>query len=154
MLSQAFPQPGGESSPVTSVAQGAFLLLIFSSLDGKTINIIIREVNYSLDFWMFIHHPSKFGKFLLKIGGEIICQSWPLLTPFFNFRIVHCVSGWKDFFLYCLLNSNFGLICSISILYYLRYICTLSLMAAHLILHTGFSINILVLSLLSPTLTP
>ena len=75
MLSQAFPQPGGESSPVTSVAQGAFLLLIFSSLDGKTINIIIREVKYSLDFWMFIHHPSKFGKFLLKFGREIICQS-------------------------------------------------------------------------------
>ena len=41
---------------------------------------------------MFLHHPSKFGEFSLKIGGEIICQSWPLLTPFFNFRIVH----WGD----------------------------------------------------------
>ena len=84
MLSQAFPQPGGESSPVTSVAQGAFLLLIFSSLDGKTINIIIREINYFLDFldvYMFIHHPSKFGKFSLKISGEIIL------------RIVHCDTG-------------------------------------------------------------
>ena len=39
---------------------------------------------------MFLHHPSKFGEFSLKIGGEIICQSWPLLTPFFNFRIVQC----------------------------------------------------------------
>ena len=26
---------------------------------------------------------------VLKIGGEIFCQSWPLLTPFFNFCIVH-----------------------------------------------------------------
>ena len=33
---------------------------------------------------MFLHHPSKFGEISLKIGGEIICQSWPLLTPFFN----------------------------------------------------------------------
>ena len=39
-------------------------------------------------FLVFLHHPSKFGEFSLKIGGEIICQSWPLLTPFFNFRIV------------------------------------------------------------------
>ena len=31
---------------------------------------------------MLIHHPSKFGKFLLKFGREIICQSWPLLTLF------------------------------------------------------------------------
>ena len=39
--------------------------------------------------WMFIHHFSKFDKFSLKIGGEIICQSWLLLTPFFNLTIVH-----------------------------------------------------------------
>ena len=39
-------------------------------------------------FLVFLHHPSKFGEISLKIGGEIICQSWPLLTPFFNFRIV------------------------------------------------------------------
>ena len=41
-------------------------------------------------FLVFLHHPSKFGEISLKIGGEIICQSWPLLTPFFNFRIVQC----------------------------------------------------------------
>ena len=39
---------------------------------------------------MFIHPLSKFGKFSLKIGGEIICQSWLLLTPFFNLTIVQC----------------------------------------------------------------
>ena len=42
---------------------------------------------------MFIHHLSKFGKFLLKIGGEIIFQSWLLLTPFSNLTIVHCVGN-------------------------------------------------------------
>ena len=39
---------------------------------------------------MFVHHLLKFDRFSLKIGGEIIFQSWPLLTPFFNFWIVHC----------------------------------------------------------------
>ena len=52
----------------------------FLKIFGKSIIFLI--------FWMFLHHPSKFGEFSLKIGGEIICQSWPLLTPFFNFRIV------------------------------------------------------------------
>ena len=27
---------------------------------------------------------------MIKIHGEIICQSWPLLTPFFNLPIVQC----------------------------------------------------------------
>ena len=53
----------------------------FLKIFGKSIIFLI--------FWMFLHHPSKFGEFSLKIGGEIICQSWPLLTPFFNFHIVH-----------------------------------------------------------------
>ena len=39
-------------------------------------------------FWMLIHHFSNFDKFSLKIGGEIIFQSWLLLTPFFNLTIV------------------------------------------------------------------
>ena len=56
----------------------------------KSIFKDIWEINFFLIFWMFLHHPSKFGEFSLKIGGEMICQSWPLLTPFFNFRIVHC----------------------------------------------------------------
>ena len=46
---------------------------------------------------MFIHHLSKFGKFSLKIGGEIIFQSWLLLTPFFNLTIVQlrgCPPSW------------------------------------------------------------
>ena len=38
---------------------------------------------------MFIHHLSKFDKFSLKIGGEIICQTWLLFTPYFNLPIVH-----------------------------------------------------------------
>ena len=33
-------------------------------------------------FWVFIHHPSKFGSFSLKIDREIICQSWPFQTLF------------------------------------------------------------------------
>ena len=33
---------------------------------------------------------AKFWKFWIKIDREIICQSWLLLTPFFNFPIVHC----------------------------------------------------------------
>ena len=32
----------------------------------------------------------KFRNFWIKIDREIICQSWLLLTPFFNFPIVHC----------------------------------------------------------------
>ena len=39
----------------------------FLKIFGKSINFLI--------FWMFLHHPSKFGEFSLKIGGEIICQS-------------------------------------------------------------------------------
>ena len=58
----------------------------FLKIFGKSIIFLI--------FWMFLHHPSKFGEFSLKIGGEIICQSWPLLTPFFNFRIVHWYKSW------------------------------------------------------------
>ena len=34
---------------------------------------------------------AKFGNFWVNIHGEIICQSWQLLTLFFNFPIVHCV---------------------------------------------------------------
>ena len=47
---------------------------------------------YTTFFLKFIHHLSKFGKFLLKIGGEIICQSRLLLTPFFNLTIVQWVT--------------------------------------------------------------
>ena len=56
----------------------------------KSIFQDIWEINNFFDFLMFLHHPSKFGEISSKIGGEIICQSRPLLTPFFNFRIVHC----------------------------------------------------------------
>ena len=44
---------------------------------------------------MFIHHLSKFDKFSLKIGGEIIFQSWLLLTPFFSLTIVQWVDGFS-----------------------------------------------------------
>ena len=39
----------------------------FLKIYGKSIIFLI--------FWMFLHHPSMFGEFSLKIGGEIICQS-------------------------------------------------------------------------------
>ena len=57
----------------------------------KSIFQDIWEINNFFDFLMFLHHPSKFGEISSKIGGEIICQSRPLLTPFFNFRIVQCL---------------------------------------------------------------
>ena len=34
------------------------------------------------NIWMFRHNNWNFGKFLMKIGGEFICQSWPPHTPF------------------------------------------------------------------------
>ena len=37
---------------------------------------------------------AKFGKIWAKIHREMICQSWLLLTPFFNFPIVQ----WLHFF--------------------------------------------------------
>ena len=56
---------------------------------------------------MFLHHLSKFDKFSLKIGGEIIFPSWLLSTPFFNLTIVQWLNkidrflgkckNWKDF---------------------------------------------------------
>ena len=35
----------------------------------------IWKINYFFDFLDVLHHPSKFGEFSLRIGGEIICQS-------------------------------------------------------------------------------
>ena len=52
---------------------------------------------FLLIFWMFVqYHPLKFGKFVLKIVGEIIFQSWPLLTLFS--QLTHCAkdSQWKS----------------------------------------------------------
>ena len=40
-----------------------------------------KRITFS-KIWMFLHHHWKFGSFSLKIGGELICQSWPLQTPF------------------------------------------------------------------------
>ena len=49
---------------------------------------------------MFIHHLSKFGKFSLKIGGEIIFQSWPLFNLFS--QLTHCaLSDRVEIFLRC-----------------------------------------------------
>ena len=36
---------------------------------------------------------AKFGDFWVNIHGEISCQSWQLLTIFFNFPIVHWKGG-------------------------------------------------------------
>ena len=44
---------------------------------------------------MFFHHLSKFDKFSLKFGGEMIVQSWLLLTPFFSLTIVQWVDGFS-----------------------------------------------------------
>ena len=41
-----------------------------------------------LDSWGVIQPCEKFCVFCTKICGETICQSWPLLTKFFNFCIV------------------------------------------------------------------
>ena len=60
---------------------------VFYDLKNQFLKIFGKSIIF-LIFWMFLHHPSKFGEFSLKIGGEMICQSWPLLTPFFNLRIV------------------------------------------------------------------
>ena len=46
---------------------------------------------------------AKFGKFWAKIHREMIGQSWLLLTPFFNFPIVHC------FYHICYKNIDQGL---------------------------------------------
>ena len=35
-------------------------------------------------FWVFMHHPSKFGSFSLKIDQEINFQSWPFQTLFWQ----------------------------------------------------------------------
>ena len=61
---------------------------VFYDLKNQFLKIFGKK-NIFFIFWMFLHHPSKFGEFSLKIGGEIICQSWALFTPFFNFPIVH-----------------------------------------------------------------
>ena len=38
---------------------------------------------------------AKFWNSMIKIDGEIICQSWLFLTPFFNLTMVHChQSNW------------------------------------------------------------
>ena len=39
-------------------------------------------------FWMFIHHPSKFGKFSLKIGGIFFFKVEHFLICFHNLHIV------------------------------------------------------------------
>ena len=44
--------------------------------------------NYFIIFEEFRQICAKFHKFAMKIRGEIICQSWLLFTPFFNFPIV------------------------------------------------------------------
>ena len=63
---------------------------VFYDLKNQFLKIFGKSI-FFLIFLMFLHHPSKFGEISLKIGGEIICQSWPLLTPFFNFRIVQWI---------------------------------------------------------------
>ena len=54
---------------------------VFCCFNNIFFKIFGKQINFSI-FWVFIHHPSKFGSFSLKIGGEIICQTWPLQTLF------------------------------------------------------------------------
>ena len=51
--------------------------------------ILFNKKNYSIILEEFRQLCAIFHKFAMKISGEIICQSWPLFTPFFNFPIVH-----------------------------------------------------------------
>ena len=45
----------------------------------------IWQTNYFFSiFWVFMHHPSKFGSFSLKIDQEINFQSWPFQTLFWQ----------------------------------------------------------------------
>ena len=60
---------------------------VFYDLKNQFLKIFGKSIFFFI-FFMFLHYPSKFGEISLKIGGEMICQSWPLLTPFFIFRIV------------------------------------------------------------------
>ena len=53
---------------------------------------------YFIIFEEFRQLCAIFHKFAMKISGEIICQSWLLFTPFFNFPIVQCcmLGTWKN----------------------------------------------------------
>ena len=69
---------------------------VFYNFKNPFLKIFGKSIIFFI-FWMFWHHL-QFGEFSLKIGGEIICQSWPLLTLFFNFRIVQSsVNQWLKF---------------------------------------------------------
>ena len=52
---------------------------VFCYFDNIFFKIFDKQITFSF-FWVIIHHPSKFCSFSLKIGGEIICQTWPLQT--------------------------------------------------------------------------
>ena len=72
---------------------------------------------------MFIPYLSKCDKFSLKISGEIICQSWLLLTPFFNLTIVQ---WWPLFVICCDRNLFMQMLGTPLFLPYIRYktLCT------------------------------
>ena len=57
----------------------------------------VQKRNYSIILEEFGQLCAIFQKFAMKISGEIICQSWLLLTPFFNLTIVHCMTWFKQF---------------------------------------------------------
>ena len=54
---------------------------VFCYFDNIFFKIFDKQITFPI-FWVFIHHPSKFGSFSLKLGGEIIFQTWPLQTLF------------------------------------------------------------------------
>ena len=47
---------------------------VFCYFDNIFSRYLTNKLLFSI-FWVFIHHPSKFGSFSLKIDGEIIVQT-------------------------------------------------------------------------------
>ena len=48
---------------------------------------------------------ARFWNSMIRIHGQIISQSWPLLTPFYSGPIVHWVTGVRGFNFLCLLTT-------------------------------------------------
>ena len=112
MPSQAFPQPAGESSTVTTVAQGAFLLLIFSSLE-KAPNFIIRPWEMDLyrivldllqwELSIAIQKGSLYRKFIL------IKSCWKIVNAVYHSNVSKNLSRLSEIILLGLWRLRFCL---------------------------------------------
>ena len=74
------------------------------SIFSYFLNIFFWRKKIILVFGELRELCAKFWKFWVNIHREIICQSRLLLTPFFNFCIVHCC--WLNWFHMCALCST------------------------------------------------